>query len=106
MAACFLKLFNAMNTVSVLRPLCTEITITGESTLPIANGHGKAAWVPEGHPIPLVKAWTSLLALSGSTPILFGDFKQVCINNNGKRSIKRLDQLFIANDHVGFMLTI
>lgn len=236
------KLVNAMNAISVLRPLCTEVTTTGESALPIVNGHGKAAWVPEGHPIPLVKdtfdrvnldshklaaiirvtnellkdsaidieeylAATSAdrLAVSeeeaflagdgvdkplglihqakvgctteaagsvsiadvlnlifsvpekhrrngtllmndntllqmykqameqgkqllfgngdtffgmpiircaampdaapGSTPILFGDFKQVYINNNGKRSIKRLDQLFIANDHIGFLMS-
>lgn len=234
------KLVNAMNTISVLRPLCTEVTTTGESALPIVNGHGKAAWVPEGHPIPLVKdafdrinldshklaaiirvtsellkdsaidieaylatTFADRLAVSeeegfiagdgvdkplgliqqakvgcttenagtvslqdvlnlifsvpekhrrngtllmndntllqlyqeamaqgkqllfdkldtffgmpivrcsampdaqpGSIPILFGDFKQVYINNNGKRSIKRLDQLFIANDHIGFL---
>ena len=240
------KLVNAMNTLSVLRPLCTEVTTSGDSVLPIVNGHGKAAWVPEGHPIPMVKdvfdrvnlsshklaaiirvtsellkdsaidieaylAATfadrlavseeeafiagdgadkplglihqakvgcttentgsvsiedvlnlifsvpekhrrngtllmndnTLLALyrqcaaqeqnlwlgktndgkddtffgyrivrcasmpdaaSGSMPILFGDFKQVYINNNGDRSIKRLNQLFIANDHVGFLM--
>ena len=236
------KLVNAMNTISVLRPLCTEVTTTGDSALPIVNGHGKAAWVPEGHPIPLVKdafdrvnldshklaaivrvtgellkdsaidieaylaaTFADRLAVSeeeaflagdgvdkplgliyqakvgcvtenagavslqdvlnlifsvpekyrrngtllmndntllqlyklcaeqgpnlwfgqdgtffgmsivrcaampdaapGSTPILFGDFKQVCINNNGKRSIKRLDQLFIVNGHIGFLLS-
>ena len=49
------KLVNAMNTISVLRPLCTEVTTTGDSALPVVNGHGKASWVPEGHPIPLVK---------------------------------------------------
>lgn len=235
------KLINAMNTLSVLRPLCTEVTTTGDRALPIVNGHGKAAWVPEGHPIPMVKdafdrvnldshklaaiirvtnellkdsvvdieaylAATfadhlavseeeafiagdgtdkplglihqakvgcasesagsvsiedvlnlifsvpekhrrngtllmndnTLLALykqcaeqgqslwlgkddtffgyrivrcasmpdvaSGSMPILFGDLKQVYINNNGDRSIKRLNQLFIANDHVGFLM--
>ena len=236
------KLVNAMNAISVLRPLCTEVTTAGDSALPIVNGHGKAAWVPEGHPIPLVKdafdrvnldshklaaiirvtsellkdsaidieaylatTFADRLAVSeeeaflagdgvdkplglihqakagcmteaagsvsiedvlnlifsvpekhrrngtllmndntllqlykqsaaqgpslwfgsdgtffgmpivrcaampdaapGSTPILFGDFKQVYINNNGKRSIKRLDQLFIANDHIGFLLS-
>ena len=235
------KLVNAMNTLSVLRPLCTEVTTAGDRALSIVNGHGKAAWVPEGHPIPMVKdafdrvnldshklaaiirvtnellkdsavdieaylAATfadrlavseeeafiagdgadkplglirqakvgcmtesagsisiddvlnlifsvpekhrrngtllmndnTLLSLykqcaalstnlwlvkddtffgyrivrcasmpdaaSGSMPILFGDFKQVYINNNGDRSIKRLDQLFIANDHVGFLM--
>ena len=235
------KLVNAMNTTSVLRPLCTEVTTSSDSALPIVNGHGKAAWVPEGHPIPMVKdafdrvnldshklaaiirvtnellkdsavdieaylAATfadrlsvseeeafiagdgadkplglirqakvgcmtesagsvsiedvlnlvfsvpekhrrngtllmndnTLLSLyrqcaalgtnlwlgeddsffgyrivrcasmpdaaSGSMPILFGDFKQVYINNNGDRSIKRLDQLFIANDHIGFLM--
>ena len=240
------KLVNAMNTISVLRPLCTEITTNGDSALPIVNSHGKAAWVPEGYPIPMVKDafdrvnldshklaaiirvtsellkdsavdietylaatfadrlavseeeafiagdgedkplglirqakvgcttenagsvsiedvlnlifsvpekhrrnGTLLLndntlralykqcteqgqnlwlgktndgkddtffgyrivrcssmsdAASGSMPILFGDFKQVYINNNGDRSIKRLDQLFIANDHIGFLM--
>jgi len=236
------KLVNAMNTISVLRPLCTEVTTTGDSALPVVNGHGKPAWVPEGHPIPLVKdafdrvnldshklaaivrvtsellkesaidieeylagTFADRLAISeedafiagdgvekplglihqakvgctteaagsvsiedvlnlifsvpekyrrngtllmndntllslykqsaaqgnnlwlgqddtffgyrivrcaampdavpGSTPILFGDFKQVYVNNNGKRSIKRLDQLFIVNDHIGFLLS-
>ena len=231
-----------MNAISVLRPLCTEVTTTGDSALPIVNGHGKPAWVPESHPIPLVKdtfdrvnldshklaaiirvtsellkdsaidieeylaaAFADRLAVSeeeaflagdgvdkplgqihqakagcmtevagsvsiedvlnlifsvpekyrrnatllmndntllqlyqqameqgkqllfgnsdtffgmpivrcatmpdaqpGSTPILFGDFKQVYINNNGQRSIKRLDQLFIANDHIGFLMS-
>ena len=240
------KLVNAMNTLSVLRPLCTEVTTAGDRALPIVNGHGKAAWVPEGHPIPMVKdafdrvnlnshklaaiirVTSELLkdsavdieaylantfadrmavgeeeafiagdgmgkplglihqakvgcetqtagtvsiedvlnlifsvpekhrrngtllmndnmllslykqcaaqgqnlwlgktndgkndtffgyrivrcasmpdAASGSMPILFGDFKQVYINNNGYRSIKRLDQLFIANDHIGFLM--
>ena len=240
------KLVNAMNTISVLRPLCTEITTNGDSALPIVNSHGKAAWVPEGYPIPMVKdafdrvnldshklaaiirVTSELLkdsavdietylantfadrmavgeeeafiagdgmgkplglihqakvgfetqtagtvsiedvlnlifsvpekhrrngtllmndnmllslykqcaaqgqnlwlgktndgkddtffsyrivrcasmpdAASGSMPILFGDFKQVYINNNGVRSIKRLDQLFIANDHIGFLM--
>ena len=240
------KLINAMNTLSVLRSLCTEVTTSGDSALPIVNGHGKASWVPEGHPIPMVKdafdrvnlnshklaaiirvtsellkdsavdieaylantfadrmavgeeeafiagdgmdkplglihqakvgcetqtagavsiedvlnlifsvpekyrrngtllmndttllqlykqsaaqgqnLWLSKTnngkddtffgyrivrcasmpdAASGSTPILFGDFKQVYINNNGDRSIKRLDQLFIANDHIGFQM--
>ena len=235
------KLVNAMNTLSVLRPLCTEVTTAGDRALPIVNSHGKAAWVPEGHPIPMVKdafnrvnldshklaaiirvtsqllkdsavdieayladTFADRLSVSeeeafiagdgadkplglirqakvgcttesagnvsiedvlnlifsvpekhrrkgtlimndntllslykqcaalgtnlwlgkddtffgyhivrcaampdaapGSMPILFGDFKQVYINNNGDRSIKRLDQLFIVNDHVGFLM--
>ena len=235
------KFVNAMNTLSVLRPLCTEVTTVGDRALPIVNGHGKAAWVPEGHPIPqvrdtfdrvnldshklaaIIRVTNELLkdsavdieaylaatfadrlavseeeafitgdgedkplglirqvkvgcmtenagsvsvedvlnlifsvsekhrrngtllmndntllslfkqcaalgtnlwqgkddtffgyrivrcasmpdAASGSMPILFGDFKQVYINNNGDRSIKRLDQLFIINDHIGFLM--
>ena len=240
------KLVNAMNTLSVLRPLCTEVTTSGDRALPVVNGHGRAAWVPDGHPIPQVRdafdrvnldshklaaiirvtnellkdsavdieaylaaTFADRLAVSeeeafiagdgaekplglihqakvgcttesagsvsikdvlnlifsvpekhrrngtllmndntllslykqcaalgtnlwlgktndgkddtffgyrivrcasmpdaapGSTPVLFGDFKQVYINNNGDRSIKRLDQLFIANDHVGFQM--
>ena len=235
------QLVNAMNTISVLRPLCTEITTNGDSALPIVNSHGKAAWVPEGYPIPMVKdafdkvnlnshklaaiirvtnellkdsavdieayladTFADRLAVSeeeafiagdgadkplgllhqakvgcmtesagsvsiedvlnlifsvpekhrrngvllmndntllalykqcaaqgqslwlgkddtffgyrivrcasmpdaepGSMPVLFGDFKKVYINNNGNRRIKRLNQLFIANDHVGFLM--
>lgn len=235
------KLVNAMNTLSVLRPLCTEVTTSGDRALPVVNGHGRAAWVPDGHPIPQVRdafdrvnldshklaaiirvtnellkdsavdieaylaaTFADRLAVSeeeafiagdgaekplglihqakvgfttesaasvsiedvlnlifsvpekhrrngtlllndktllqlykqcaaqgqnlwldkddtffgyrivrcasmpdvasGSMTILFGDFKQVYINNNGDRSIKRLDQLFIANDHIGFQM--
>ncbi len=235
------RLVNAMNTISMLRPLCTEITTAGDSALPIVNSHGKAAWVPEGYPIPMVQdafdkvnldnhklaaiirvtnellkdsavdieaylaaTFADRLAVSeeeafiagdgadkplglfhqakvgcmtesagsvsvedvlnlifsvpekhrrngillmndntlltlykqcaaqgqslwqgkddtffgyrivrcasmpdaesGSIPVLFGDFKKVYINNNGNRSIKRLNQLFIANDHVGFLM--
>lgn len=235
------KLVNAMNTLSVLRPLCTEVTTSGDRALPVVNGHGRAAWVPDGHPIPqvrdafdrvnldshklaaIIRVTNELLkdsavdieaylaatfadrlaaseeeafiagdgaekplglihqakvgfttesaasvsiedvlnlifsvpekhrrngtlllndktllqlykqcaaqgqnlwlgkddtffgyrivrcasmpdVASGSMTILFGDFKQVYINNNGDRSIKRLDQLFIANDHIGFQM--
>lgn len=55
--------------------------------------------------MPIVRCAAMPDAQPGSIPILFGDFKQVYINNNGKRSIKRLDQLFIANDHIGFLLS-
>ena len=41
---------------------------------------------------------------SGNVPVLFGDFKQVYINDCGKRSIRRLKELFSANDHVGFLI--
>lgn len=241
-----LKLVSVMNSISVLRPLCTEVTTAGDRALPIVNGHGKAAWVPEGHPIPMAKdafdrvnldsyklaaiirvtnellkdsaidieayladtfadrlavgeekafiagdgadkplglihqakagyttesaggvsiedvlnlifsvpekhrrngtllmndntllslykqcaalgtnLWMNKTndgkddtffgyrivrcaampdAVSSSMPILFGDFKKVYINNNGDRSIKRLDQLFIINDHIGFLM--
>ena len=235
------KLVDAMNNISVLRPLCTEITTRNDDYLPIVNGHGKAAWVPEGQPIPMVRdafdrivldthklatiirvtgellkdsavdleqylaaTFADRLAVSeeeaflcgdgvdkplgllrqakvgctteaagavflddvlhlilsvpekhrrnatlfmndntllqlyqqameqgkqllfgngdtffgmpivrcaampdaqsGSTPILCGDFKQVYINNCGKRGIKRLTELFAANNHIGFLL--
>ena len=235
------KLVDAMNTISVLRPLCTEITTRNDDYLPIVNSHGKAAWVPEGQPVPMVRdafdrivldthklaaiirvtgellkdsavdleqylaaTFADRLAVSeeeaflagdgvdkplgllhqakvgcttkaagavslddvlhlifslpekhrrnatllmndntllqlykqameqgkqllfgngdtffgmpivrcaampdaqpGSIPILCGDFKQVYINNNGKRGIKRLTELYAANDHIGFLL--
>lgn len=235
------RLVNAMKHASVLRPLCTEVTTTGDSTLPVVNGHGTPAWVPDGQAIPIVKdafdrvsldshnlasivrvtcamlqesaidvgeylagTFADRLAASeeeafiagdgqdkplglihqakvgcttetagsvsiedvmhlifsvpgkhrrngillmnentllqlyklcaaqgaglwlgpedtffgyrivrcdampdavpGSTPILFGDFRQVFINNNGKPGIKRLNQLFILNDHIGFLM--
>ena len=53
---------------------------------------------------PIVLCNAMQFIQEGSVPILFGDFKQVYINNNGDRSIKRLDQLFIVNDHVGFLM--
>ena len=49
------KLVDAMNTLSVLRPLCTEITTRNDDYMPIVNGHGKASWVPEGQPVPMVR---------------------------------------------------
>ena len=55
--------------------------------------------------MPIVRCGAMPDAAPGNIPILFGDFKQVYINNNGQRSIKRLDQLFIANDHIGFLLS-
>lgn len=55
--------------------------------------------------MPIIRCAAMPDAQPGNIPILFGDFKQVYINNNGKRSIKRLDQLFIANDHIGFLLS-
>lgn len=44
-------------------------------------------------------------AASGQVPVLFGDFRQVYINDCGKRCIKRLNELYAASDHVGFMLS-
>ena len=41
---------------------------------------------------------------TGNTPILFGDFKKVYINDCGKRGFKRLQELYAVNDHIGFML--
>lgn len=49
------KLISALNTVSVLRPLCTEITTSNDDYMPIVNGHGKADWVPENSPSPIVR---------------------------------------------------
>ena len=46
------KLISALNNVSVLRPLCTEITTSNDDYMPIVNGHGKADWVPENSPSP------------------------------------------------------
>ena len=42
---------------------------------------------------------------AAQVPVLFGDFRQVYINDCGKRSIKRLNELYAASDHVGFMLS-
>ena len=44
-------------------------------------------------------------AAPDQVPVLFGDFRQVYINDCGKRSIKRLNELYAASDHVGFMLS-
>ena len=44
------------------------------------------------------------IAKTGNTPILFGDFNKVYINDCGKRGVKRMHELYAVNDHVGFML--
>lgn len=49
------KLVNAMNHLSVLRPLCTEVKTESDRFLPVVNGHGQPAWVPDGSAVPLVK---------------------------------------------------
>lgn len=41
---------------------------------------------------------------SGNVPILFGDFRQAFISDCGKRSMKRLKELFALNDHIGFVI--
>lgn len=41
---------------------------------------------------------------SGKVPILFGDFRQAFISDCGKRSMKRLKELFALNDHIGFVI--
>ena len=49
------KLLDAVSRAGVLRGLCTEITTERDTFLPIVNGYGKPAWVPEGGKLPLVK---------------------------------------------------
>lgn len=41
---------------------------------------------------------------SGNVPIMFGDFRQALISDCGKRSMKRLKELFALNDHIGFVI--
>ena len=41
---------------------------------------------------------------SGNTPILFGDFKKVLINDQGERGIRRIAELYALNDHVGYLI--
>lgn len=41
---------------------------------------------------------------SGNIPILFGNFRQVFISDCGRRSMKRLKELFALNDHIGFVI--
>ena len=52
----------------------------------------------------IVRSPAMPVAESGNTPILFGDFKKVYINDCGKRGFKRMHELYAVNDHVGFML--
>ena len=49
------KLINAVNSISVVRGLCTEVKTERDRFLPIVNGHGQPQWVPEGGAAPLVK---------------------------------------------------
>lgn len=43
-------------------------------------------------------------AETGNTPILFGDFKRAYVNDCGKRTIKRLTELYSASGHIGLLL--
>lgn len=49
------KLIDAVNSLSVLRSLCTSVKTTGDRCLPIVNGHGQPVWVPDGGSVPIVK---------------------------------------------------
>ena len=49
------KLVNAVSNRSVLRSICTEIKTNRNTDVPIVNGQGKAAWVPDGAQIPMVR---------------------------------------------------
>lgn len=49
------KLMNAINRITVLRELCTQVKTSGDRTVPIVTGYGHPAWVPEGGDIPTVK---------------------------------------------------
>ena len=49
------KLTDAMNSIGVIRSLCTEVNTSGDRIMPIVNGHGQPQWVPEGGTIPMVR---------------------------------------------------
>ena len=49
------KLIDAVNSLSVLRSLCTSVKTTGDRYLPVVNGHGQPVWVPDGGSVPIVK---------------------------------------------------
>ena len=53
---------------------------------------------------PIVRCASMPDSRAGSIPVLCGDFRQVYINNCGKRGIKRLDELYVVNNHIGFLL--
>ena len=49
------KLTDAMNSIGVIRSLCTEVKTSVDRIMPIVNGHGQPQWVPEGGTIPMVR---------------------------------------------------
>ena len=49
------KLTDAMNSIGVIRSLCTEVNTSGDRIMLIVNGHGQPQWVPEGGTIPMVR---------------------------------------------------
>ena len=55
--------------------------------------------------MPIARCASMPDSRAGSIPVLCGDFRQVYINDCGKRCIKRLNELYAASDHVGFMLS-
>ena len=61
------KLINAINSIGVIRGLCTEVKTERDRFLPIVNGHGQPQWVPEGGAAPLVKDTFDRVVLDSHT---------------------------------------
>lgn len=74
---------------------------------------GKTIWEPSmvkdapfmllGKPVEISHAMPEIAA--GMKPILFGDFSYYWIGDRGKRSIKRLNELYADKGQVGFQAT-
>lgn len=79
----------------------------------LKDGNGNYIWKPSmeagkpdtilGKPIVTSSAMPELKA--GNKVLLFGDFSYYWIADRGKRSLSRLNELFAAQDKVGFWMT-
>ena len=79
----------------------------------LKDGNGNYVWKPSmevgkpdtllGKPIYASAAMPELAA--GNKVMLFGDFSYYWVALRGKRTLRRLDELFAVDEHVGFMLT-
>ena len=91
--------------------LCNEDSLM--HLMLLKDGNGNYIWKPSlevgkpdtilGKPIYTSTAMPEMKA--GNKAVLYGDFSHYWIAERGRRTFRRLDELFATDEHVGFMLT-
>ncbi|NLT14853.1 MAG: phage major capsid protein [Clostridiales bacterium] len=77
----------------------------------VKSARGQNIWQPsliEGQPDlllgkPVIVSDAMPTVAAGNKPVLFGDFKYYVIGDRGRKSLKRLDELYAATGQIGFI---